>query len=340
MNKLTVNLFLFISVSFFLSVYLIKSLEVKTVKAATATHVVISEIQAAGATSGEDFIELYNPTNLEVSLSDLRLVKRTSTGATNDSIVAFAADDSIASHGYFLWCNTSLNVALTCNSSTAGTVSNNNSVALSTDPLDSGTLIDTVTFGSPTNPLGEGTFLTLPAAGTSVERKNDSTSDATSLGVGGEDEFMGNGEDTDNNASDFVNRAIPQPQNSTSLAEPTVASPVPSASVEPSVVPSASVAPSTTPSTAPSHSAIPSISPSPVASPSAIPSISPSPVASPSIVPSSTPSPSNSPSATPFSRLIGSFPFAKNPKVCYLIYQPVKIGSLNLFLPKLSCQSL
>ena len=42
------------------------------------------------------------------------------------------------------------------------------------------------------------------------------------MGIGGADEFEGNGYDSDNNASDFVQRTIPQPQNSSSPSEPAI----------------------------------------------------------------------------------------------------------------------
>ena len=70
--------------------------------AATATHIVISEIQVAGATTSDDFIEIYNPTNAPVSLNGYRIVKHTSTGATDSAIMTFGASDTIAANAYFL----------------------------------------------------------------------------------------------------------------------------------------------------------------------------------------------------------------------------------------------
>ena len=42
------------------------------------------------------------------------------------------------------------------------------------------------------------------------------------MGIGGADEFEGNGYDSNNNLSDFVQRTIPQPQSSSSPAEPVI----------------------------------------------------------------------------------------------------------------------
>ncbi len=80
--------------------------------------------------------------------------------------------------------------------------------------------VDLVGWGSAVAGNYEGTACPKPAQGVSLERKAKSTSDATSMGAGGADEFAGNGYDTDNNANDFVQRTTPQPQSSASPAEP------------------------------------------------------------------------------------------------------------------------
>lgn len=346
MNKLSFNLFVFSLTSLILSLVLVKSFDAKNVKA-VAGHLVISEVQIEGESSSDDFIEIYNPTESDVDLSSLRLVKRTSTGATNDSIVAFESGDTIAAHGFYLWCNNALSEALGCDKSTGGTVSNDNSVALSNDPLD-GVVIDAVTFGSPANPLGEGTFLEAPTASSSAERKAGPSSDTISMGVGGTDEFAGNGEDTDNNANDFILRTISDPQNSSSSLEPELGSPAPSPStspsVEPSPTPEESAEPSPSPSSDPSEdpSPTPEESPSPEPSESPEPSPSPSPEVSPSVSPSPEASPSATPSPTPssFSKVIGWFGFPNKTRVCVLTYQVKNLGFFSFFFPKIFCHSV
>ena len=185
----------------------------------TADHVVISEVQIAGSNADDDFIELYNPTNSAINLAGSRLVKRTSSGATDTDIKVFGSSDSIPAHGYYLWCNTGLNSLLSCDAQSTDTLSNHNSFALRYGPRDSGTIIDAVTLGSPAHPLGEGTALSAPPAGSSVERKALSTSTAATMGVGGADEFKGNGFDSNNNSTDFILRSVSQPQNSGSPIE-------------------------------------------------------------------------------------------------------------------------
>ncbi|KKQ34510.1 MAG: Metal dependent amidohydrolase [Microgenomates group bacterium GW2011_GWA2_37_6] len=276
----------------------------KNASAAPATHLVISEIQIAGASASNDFIELYNPTSSDVSLGGLRLGKRSSSGTTSASIVAFAADETVPAHGYYLWCNTALNPSLTCDRSTSATVADNNSVALIDGALNGGAIVDAATFGTVANPLGEGTSLTGPTASTSVERKANSSSDSTSMGAGGIDEFAGNGEDTDDNASDFVSRATPQPQNSQSSIEPAEVSPTPSEA--PTVTP--------TPTLSPTPTEEPTPTPSPTIEPTATPTVEPT----PTLIPTPT---------IPAPRLL-----FRGPNIsCSLNYKVVRFFRSNIF---------
>jgi hypothetical protein len=59
-----------------------------------------------------------------------------------------------------------------------------------------------------------------PNSPPSYERKAGPDSTAASMSGGGADELKGNGQDTDNNAEDFVVRATRDPQNSASTVEP------------------------------------------------------------------------------------------------------------------------
>src|SRR3989344_5564543 len=149
-----------------------------------ADHIVISEVQIAtsGATTS-DFVEFYNPTSSAVNLDPFRLVKRTSSGVTDDNIAA------------------------------------SNSIALINGDLNTGTIIDAVGLGSPGGtPLTEGTTAVNPGDDQSLERKALSSSDATSM-TSGADVSKGNGFDAGNNSTDFILRTLSQPQNSTSTAE-------------------------------------------------------------------------------------------------------------------------
>lgn len=183
-----------------------------------ANHIVISEVQIAGAGPNDDFIELYNPTSSDIDISNFRLAKRTSSGTTDTDIKVFGVSDKILAHKFYLWCNTGLNVTLSCDANSTDTLSNDNSIAVRQDPTNSGTIIDAVTIGSPTHPLGEGTNISsAPTANQSIERKAYSTSTAsTMIGL---DSTKGNGFDTDDNATDFTLRSTSEPQNSSNSPE-------------------------------------------------------------------------------------------------------------------------
>ncbi len=88
---------------------------------------------------------------------------------------------------------------------------------LSTNPTDMAA-IDTVGYGTGNAP--EGSPAPGPAtANSSIERKAFSTSTDVSMTMGG-DADEGNGEDTNNNAADFIVRSASQPQTSMSAPEP------------------------------------------------------------------------------------------------------------------------
>lgn len=305
MNK--VNLPLLLSLTSIVLLILFSVYRVHSVRSATATHVVISEVQISGSSDADDeFVEVYNPTNSVVDLTGWRLTRKTSTGTQSNLVASMSG--SLASHSYFLIAPSPDYLGSTVqdlNYSTTSRLAASNTVLLYSDAGI--TLVDKVGLGTATD-NETSAFATNPTAGQSIERKANSSSDATSMGSGGTDEFLGNGEDTDNNSTDFVLRVASQPQNSSSVIEPTAslspsATPAesPSPSPEESVSPSPSASPSESPAASPSPSASPEPSPSQSPSPAPSTSPSPSPEISPSPSPVLSPSPSLSPSPTPIS---------------------------------------
>ncbi|MBN1169305.1 lamin tail domain-containing protein [Candidatus Woesebacteria bacterium] len=308
------------------------------VLSATASHIVISEVQIYGASSSEDFIELYNPTDTAIDLTSYRLVKRTSSGATDSNIVSFQSGDIIPAHGFFLWCNSSISESLSCDRSTSQNVSNNNSVGLRDGDTDTGTLVDSVTFGSPSFPLGEMDFIGMgsvqvPGQGESIERKAcpDSTFSTMSNG----DSSSGNGEDTDNNSSDFVNKLDPEPQNSSSSIEVSscggFSSPTPTSQTTPTAeeTPTPTIEPTPTDTITPT----PTYSPTPTLEPTTTPVIEPTPTET------ITPTPTETPQPTPTQpgRVIGRFIFPGYVKTCRLTLEVEKYGFFFYAIPLITC---
>jgi hypothetical protein len=84
--------------------------------------------------------------------------------------------------------------------------------------VDDSNAVDKLGYGGGNSP--EGTAApNPPPSGSSYERKAFPESTPGSLAGGGDDELSGNGQDTNNNAQDFVIRAVRQPQNSSSTVE-------------------------------------------------------------------------------------------------------------------------
>lgn len=256
-----------------------------SVRSALAGHIVISEIQISGTTTGDEFVELFNPTDTDMDLTGWRLARKTS--GTSSANLLTNMSGSIPAHGYFLVTPptgyTGSSSADLTYSPASTRISANNTVYLFAS--DSATLVDKVGIGDGATD-GEGSPAPLPADNQSIERKAHSSSTQDSM-ASGADMTEGNGEDTDDNSSDFILRSFSNPQDSTSSAEIPSASASAGPSSEPSDEPSAS------PSASPSPSIEPSPSASASASPSASPSLSPSPSASTS--PSATPQPSGRP---------------------------------------------
>ena len=204
-----------------------------SVFAQTANHIVISEVYGGGGNSGStwknDFIELYNPTSLPISINGWSVQYASATGSFSQ---VTNLTGNIAPHGFYLveeaagtGGTTSLPTPDATGSinmsSTAGKVALCNTItALSSTTSSGGSIIDFVGFGATANSSEGGAPAPAPSNTTSIERKASSTSTAATLTAGGSEALMGNGYDTDNNANDFVVQTVINPQNSSSPAEP------------------------------------------------------------------------------------------------------------------------
>lgn len=63
-------------------------------------NVVINEVQIAGVTSDDEFVELFNPTNSAIDLTDWRLTRATAAG--NESNLVSSLSGTIPAGGYYL----------------------------------------------------------------------------------------------------------------------------------------------------------------------------------------------------------------------------------------------
>jgi hypothetical protein len=201
-----------------------------TVQASTAAnHLVISELQVAGATAGDEFVELYNPTNAAVDISGWKLQYKSAAGATYGTTVTVPAGKSVGPRGFFLITSirgtgfsgmvaSDLAHTSTLNLAAAAGHVRIGPGTLTSSPTDAN-VVDTVGYGTTANAAEGGAPAANPAANSSIERKAYSTSTDVSMTTGG-DALEGNGQDSDNNAADFIVRPASQPQNSSSPTEP------------------------------------------------------------------------------------------------------------------------
>lgn len=192
-------------------------------KVPLTNHVVISEFSGGTtASSTDEFIELYNPTNSDVDLSNWQVSYKSATGTTWGAPVTIPTGKVIRAHGYFLLGGTTYSgtavkdVGYTFDASASTSGGGN----IRVQQLVGGTYVDVDRLGYGTGNAPEGTAAPAhPASGGSLERKAVSTSNSATMGTTGADALRGNGYDSDNNFADFVTRAARQPQNSSSPLE-------------------------------------------------------------------------------------------------------------------------
>ena len=239
------------------------------VVAESGGHLVISELQTGGASASDEFVELYNPTPVAMPLEGLELVYVTATGTTVTRKASWALGaPSIPSGAHLLVVNdVGVYVGIGDMTYSGGVASTGGAWALRIQGAS--TAIDAVGWGAATAWL-ETRPASAPAAGSSLERL-----------PGG---AAGSGQDSDDNAADFVLRAIPGPQNAASA-------PIAPPSPTPSTTPTSSASATTSESPAGTPIASATASATQPTTPSATPSPTPTPIA--------TPSPSPSASATP-----------------------------------------
>ena len=288
-------LFLFLSVLSFYTFFF----HVSPVQSAPASHIVISEVEIRTLANADDeFIELYNPTDSNISFSGWRLTKKTAGGTQSNLIASMSG--AIVSHGFFLIASNVYTGSAAADRSYASSsaIAANNAVLLYSDA--GVTLVDKVGIGGASD--FEDSPTATPSSGQSVERKASGSSTMESMTTGA-DQFLGNSEDNDNNSSDFILRDLPQPQNSQSAVEPASVTPTPTISVTPTVTPT------------------PTLTLTPTATPTPTISLTPSPTATMTPTPTST-----------------SHPIRRFSVSCSFRYTFMHIMSFHIKIPHISCK--
>lgn len=202
---------------------------------AVTNHIVISQVQIAGTTATDEFIEIFNPTNQIIDLTGYRLSKKVSSGAQSTLIASMSG--TINPDSYLLLGHTNYLGSTTSDKTySANSVTADNVVILYSD--SGTTIVDKVGFGTPfeseTLPYSNN-----PTAGQSIRRINNI--------------------DTDNNLIDFELLQVSNPRNSnyaTATTTPTASpsgtpSPSPTPTVAPTEVPAETANPTTTPTSSP-----------------------------------------------------------------------------------------
>lgn len=164
---------------------------------AQVPKLLLSEIRISGGADkpDNDFVEIHNPGDTNVSLDGWRLARLTSTG-TEYSLRVFPSGMTIAPHGYFVWANSQDGYAqmIAAQTSSTATISENNTVLLCSEVCSHAVNVsDKVGFGTALQ--YESTSAPNPIPSRSLVRK---ATNGILL-------------DTDNNQDDFEENCKPSP---------------------------------------------------------------------------------------------------------------------------------
>lgn len=162
---------------------------------AEAPHLVISQIQLAGDTSTDEFVEIFNPTDIAVSIAGWKLVKKTSSGSQSNLVSGFPEGMVVGPRKYFLITHKtgylgSVAADTTYSGSSYSVAANNTVIVLD----GGGAIVDKAGFGEAVD--FEGAPAQNPEAGQSLRRR------------GWESGVI---QDTNNNQNDFeIGASLPR----------------------------------------------------------------------------------------------------------------------------------
>lgn len=226
-----------------LSASVVPSVPASSAAADAPDHLVVSEIVTGGATASDEMIELYNPTAAPLPLEGLELVYASASGLTVTRRAAWELGASeVPAGGHVLVAHQDgIFAAIADATYAAGMAATGGSVALRIQGASSP--IDAVGWGTATGAWLEGVAAPAPAAGASLERLPGGSAGST--------------QDTDDNATDFVERPMPEPQNLGSPPTPEPGTPVPTPT--PTPIPTATPTPAVTATPTPAATVAPAV---------------------------------------------------------------------------------
>ncbi|HRJ42354.1 MAG TPA: lamin tail domain-containing protein, partial [Caldilineaceae bacterium] len=181
-----------------------------------ADHVVISEVQTAGISASDEFVEIYNPTNASILIESWSLQYLPAAGGSYQK-KNFVLGATIPAYGFYLIANSGCTCAASADMahSSIQLAGGGGHIFLVGDQTtltspESSLIIDKFGYGSAAYPEG-GAFNPAPSPLESAERKAFYFSDQPQMV--NEHEPYGNSYDTDDNAVDFTLQNLPKPQN-------------------------------------------------------------------------------------------------------------------------------
>lgn len=152
-------------------------------------NVVINEIQTGDADPSDEFVEIYNPNDCEVSLSGFVIHYKANTGNSGPDFVTLAGGAKVGAKGYFVIGGAKYTGATQAKTSGGGLAADGGSIAL-VDGANK--TVDAVAWGNATQGYKEGGVAQAAPAGKSIARTP-------------------NGTDTNDNAKDFAIASTPTP---------------------------------------------------------------------------------------------------------------------------------
>ena len=178
---------------------------------------VISEMSTGRLSGTDEFVELYNRTDLPLAIGGVTMEYRSNAGAGYLVRATIPAGTMLAARSFYLIGSVGYTGAVVPDlpsAWTSGFASSGGHVRIA----QAGMSIDLIGWGPAVAPETTAVMGFSADASRSYERKAVDTSDVASMTTGG-DVARGNGHDTDNNALDFIVRPTRDPQNAASATE-------------------------------------------------------------------------------------------------------------------------